>query len=217
MKKLISALAVATTLTVATAAQANGIYLGFDLGFVKAKSQAGGPAGQYGYGASELKAPIVGFTAGYRWDLNSGFAAAELNGDFSTRSDFKNTVSEKTCPESGSTGAYYCSHNSTFRLRGIYGVPVENNWELYGALGVGAMTGDGATSVNTVDKGVNVGVSVGFGVQRKMERGKFRFEYVHDNFNNTRTNPTYTGGGVPIKFEPSYKANTLMASYILGF
>ena len=215
IKKLISTLAVTTTLTAATAALADGPYLGLGLGYMKADSDAGGPSGLYGSGSSELKAPVIGLTAGYRWNLRTGFAAAEVNGVFSTGSDFKNTANGNTCPAPGATGAYYCSHKATIRLRGIYGMPIGNSWEIFGALGFGAMTGDGAISTSTVDRGVNVGVTVGLGAQRQIGQGKLRIEFVHDNFNSTKTKPTSSGGS--IGYEPSYRANSIMASYIFSF
>ena len=215
MKNLLSALTVATTLAGATIAQADGLYLGFGLGYAQLDSKADGPAGTYGSGASELKAPMVGLTAGYRWDLSSGFAAVEGNIDLSTKKGFTNTVNGNACPTPGATGAYYCSHKSTIRLRGIYGMPVGTGWELYGALGVGAMVGDGATDISYVDKGMNVGVTAGLGVQRDLGRGKLRVELVYDNFNTSKIHPTVSLGG--LKYDPTYKATSFMASYIFQF
>lgn len=196
----------------ATGANADGFYAGFGVGYTSADSDAGGPAGSYGTGSSKLQAGIAGVTAGYRWDLQNGFAAAEFDSDFSLSSNFKNTLSGASCSV-GATGAYYCTHDATVRLRGLYGAPVGNGWELYGALGLGLMSGKGATNTFTTDNGMNAGVTLGLGAQRQFGMGKARFEVTYDSFDSTINKPS----SATVSYEPSYKATSVKLSYLFAF
>ncbi|WP_322865303.1 outer membrane beta-barrel protein [Aquicoccus sp. G2-2] len=207
MKHSIALCALMGSLAAAPSVQADGFYFGLGLGGTSAKSDAvfGG------LGTSELKTAVVGLTGGYRWALASGFAAAELDADISLESAFKNTATGATCPTPGSTGAYYCKHDATVRLRGIYGMPLAGGWEGYGALGYGVVMGDSGTSGITAGSAMNGGVSLGLGAQKTMGDGKLRIELNHDKFDNVLKHAS----GSP--FEGSYRATSLKATYLFGF
>ncbi|WP_378213675.1 outer membrane beta-barrel protein [Aquicoccus sp. G2-2] len=199
-----------TTCMAATAASADGAYFGIGLGYSKAKSVDSAGTNP----SSELKSPMIGLTGGYRWDFASGFAAAEVDADVPTDGALKNTTNGNTCPTPGATGSYFCSHSATIRLRGIYGMPIANSWELYGALGLGVMTGQVSNSPGSAVHAVNIGPTVGLGIQHDLGKGKLRFELNYDHLNTNQVTGANAGFGVP---HPTYTATTLKASYIFGF
>jgi len=211
MLKAITRTALAAAALTATSAYADGSYVGVGLGYSSIESLHTDPGP--GSGASELETAVVGLTTGYRWDLGRGFAAAEVDADFSLDSDLGNTVTGATCPTPGATGAYYCSQNATIRLRGIYGIPVGNNWDVFGTLGYGVVVGQAATGTNLIDRAVTGGLTASLGTQVPVGLGKLRVEVIHDNFTNAIDKPTSAFG----TYSPSWEATSLKATFIYSF
>ena len=208
MKTTVSALALSVALMAAHSASADGIYYGFGLGYTSAESEQGGG----GSGFSDLDSAMLGLTTGYKWNMTSGFAALEMDADLSFGQKTENTITGLEC-SGGASGAYFCSHDATVRFRGIYGMPVGNGWDIFGALGYGMVFGDGATSGSTTGSAVTGGITAGVGVQKQLGSGTLRVEFIHDNFKNGLKNPSFGG----ISYSPTWEANTLKATYLINF
>ncbi|SHJ62910.1 hypothetical protein SAMN05444000_1113 [Shimia gijangensis] len=208
MQKSLTAIAISLGFTAASPTLADGIYYGFGLGFASAESEQGGG----GVGFSELESAMLGVTTGYKWNVNSGFAALEMDADLSFGQETENTVTGFAC-SSGATGAYFCTHDATIRLRGIYGAPVGNGWSIFGALGYGFVSGTGAISPATTAKAITGGVTAGLGIQKQIGGGTLRVEFIHDNF-SSGVKKADAGGFL---YTPTWEANTLKATYLINF
>lgn len=191
MKKLIFS-AFAASLMTTPALAADGLYFGLGLSATKSES-----ASEFGGTASEGTAPTIGATVGYAWPKSYGSLAIEADLDLPINSelDFNGT----TC-SNFAVAPYYCEHKGTLRLRGVM-TRNYDNFNGFASLGVGAMTGEGATSPFTTDRGVNVGLTASLGV----EKGSFRYELIYDKLNQTRTEPDgYTPEFEAVSFKMTY-------------
>ena len=185
----------------ASPAAAGDFYYGAGLGYTHAKSGTG----SFGTEASNADLSMLGLTLGYRVDRAKVFFAGELDGDVNLGGKFHDDVSGNTCT-SGANGPYYCSHDSTLRLRGIVGSSLKNGYEIFGSLGVIQVRGKSAVNSFVQDSVRSTGVTVGIGAQRKMSNyGVGRLELIYDKANSSN-NP----GG----YEPKYQAVTLKASWL---
>ena len=210
MKTTAAALTLSVAMMATHSASADGFYYGFGLGYTSAESEQGGG----GTGFSELDTAMLGLTTGYKWNVTSGFAALEMDADLSFGQKTKNTVTGFECSGGGASGAYFCSHDATVRFRGIYGMPVGNGWDVFGALGYGMVAGDGATSGTTSASAITGGITAGIGVQKALGNGTLRVEFIHDNFSNGLKKPSAIFG---TEFSPTWEANTLKATYLINF
>ena len=194
-------------LTAATATADPGYYYGIGLAYSAADSEAFAGGGRF----SDANGAALGLTFGYRFESTNAFYGPELDADLFLSGDLANSITGVEC-SGGATGPYYCNRKATIRLRGIYGQSMANGLEWFGALGLGVMIGDGAIHPSGItDRGVNGGVTVGLGLQKRLNAGgMLRGEVIHDRFNNTLTKPIGMG-------EPTYKATTLKVSYIMNF
>lgn len=192
----------------ATAATADpGYYYGIGLAYSAADSESGPGPGS----SSDANGAAVGLTFGYRFENASAFYGPELDADLFISGDFAESITGIEC-SGGALGPYYCKRKATIRLRGIYGQSMGNGLEWFGALGMGVMMGDGAINPGgATDRGVSSGVTVGLGLQKRLNAGgMLRGEVIHDRFTNTLTKPIGLG-------EPTYEATTLKISYIMNF
>ncbi len=106
------------------------------------------------------------------------------------------------------SGPYYCNLDSTFRLRGIVGIPMQSGYEVFGSLGLVQVNGQSATGPFTQASNVNSGFTFGIGIQRKMKTGTLRLEIIRDLANNSVIDPFGNN--------PSFQATTLKLSYLLS-
>ena len=205
LKTCLLSSALALTVTAATADP--GYYFGGGLAYGTADSQSQG-----GGAISDASGGAVGLTFGYRFENPTSFSGVELDADLFISGDFAESITGTECSAGFAAGAYYCKRKATIRLRGIYGQSMANGMEWFGALGLGVMTGDGAIGPGgNTDRGVNGGVTVGLGLQKRLNAGgMLRGEVIYDKFDNTLTKPA----GL---YEPDYEATTLKVSYIISF
>ncbi|MBW6506940.1 MAG: outer membrane beta-barrel protein [Rhodobacteraceae bacterium] len=197
----LAALAVACTLSyTSTASAEGGFYWGGGFGLSSAESL---PAPGFPFGASDTF-PVVGITAGYRVDGANHFWAAEADTDISFGSDFVGN-SGSSCPVYAD-GPYYCTHNATLRLRGVFGMPINSNYEGFGSVGLVAVRGTSAIGPTVQADAVNTGYTLSAGVQRATARGLARAELIYDRADTVRTN----NGG----YAPQYEALTLKISLL---
>jgi hypothetical protein len=182
-------------------AAAGDFYYGAGLGYTHAKSGSG----SFGTAASNADLSMLGLTLGYRVNRAKVFFAGELDGEVNLGGKFHDDVSGNTCA-SGAGGPYYCSHDSTLRLRGIVGTQLNNDYEIFGSLGVVQVRGKSAVGPVTQDSVRSTGFTIGIGAQRKMPKyGVGRLELIYDKANSSN-NP----GG----YDPKYQAVTLKASWL---
>lgn len=182
-------------------AAADDFYYGVGLGF----SDVNSGTGSFGTQASDADLSMLGLTLGYRVDRAKVFFAGELDGDVNLGGTFQDDVSGNTCA-AGASGPYYCSHNSTLRLRGVVGTPLANGYEIFGSLGVVQVTGKSAVNTFAEQSVQSTGFTVGVGAQRKMPSfGTGRLELIYDEANSSNN---------PSGYEPKYQAMTLKASWL---
>jgi len=186
------------------AAYAEGLYYGLGVGYTDAESAPNAiTSNTSGAGFGTL-----GLTIGKRWERPEIFWGAEANLNLGLGADFDDDVTGLSC-ELNANGPYYCSHKATLRLRGMVGTSLANNYEVFGTLGLAAMTGDGATSPTTQDRGVNTGLTAGVGIQRQFGTNTHRIELIYDNLTSTSTQPGD-------QYSPDYKAVSLNYTLIFG-
>ncbi len=193
-----------TIAMLATSASADGMYYGIGLGITDAESDPK----VFAPSTSGATFATLGATAGYRWDRSGHFLGAEANLDLGLGADFDDDFTGTAC-KTDAYGPYYCSHKATLRLRGMIGTEIGNGMELFGTLGLAAMSGDGAIYIDQQDGGVNTGVTVGMGLQKQVGRNTHRIELIYDDLSSNSTKP----GGI---YEPEYKAVSLNYTLIFG-
>lgn len=197
----LAALAVACTLAYApTASAEGGFYLGGGFGLSSAESN---PAPGAPYFSTDTF-PLIGLTAGYRVDGANHFWAAEADADVSFGSDLLGP-SGSSCPVYANA-PYYCTHTATLRLRGVFGMPINDKYEGFGSIGLVAVSGTSAIGPTAQADAVNTGYTLSAGVQRATTRGVMRAELIYDRADTARTNgDSYT---------PEYQALTLKLSLL---
>lgn len=164
--------ALALSLFAGQAAFADGPYYGGGLA-VYSSSSVSNP----GSTAAEDVYAGVGLTAGYRWDQATNFVAIEADGDVTFGSDFeRNSVA---CSDAAQA-PYYCEHNATVRLRGLFGVPI-GNFDGFASAGFAMMNGRLATSPLNRTDASNTGYTIGFGLEQDLSGNTIRYELIYDN------------------------------------
>lgn len=201
VKTSLKAALVSLAVLAAGPAAANGFYYGAGLGYSHVKSGTS----SFGPQASKADLGILGVTLGYRFDRPTMFFSGELDTDFRLGGDFKDKDSGNTC-DAGASGPYYCSKNTTVRLRGLVGTQVRGGYEVFGSAGVVEVFGTSATSSFTHANVRSTGFTLGLGVQRKLAgTGIGRVELIYDKADSSN-NP----GG----YKPQYNAVTLKATWL---
>lgn len=206
MKKMNSFKMVATSTSVAVlvlagqAALADGPYYGVGLAVYSSTSE---PAPDAGFESEDVYGAIGG-TVGYRWDGGASFGGVEADLDIPFGSDFEY---DGTPCSTAAAAPYYCEHNATLRLRGVFGRAM-GAFEGFASFGMAVMQGEGADSETTTSRGVNTGYTVGLGLQSDAGAGKVRYEIVYDNLENVSTNPD---GG-----DPTFESVSLKVSYLFN-
>ncbi len=180
-------------------------YMGGGIGYAMAESEpssSGGPASSGDLG-------MIGVTAGYRHDFPANFAAAELDADFNLTGEMeRNGLS---CDDGFAQAPYFCEHDATVRLRGLFGADVGAGYEVFGSAGFAMMFGQGAIGPGgNTDGGSVTGYTVGLGAQRALGAGTGRVEVIYDKLDNIRDEPD----GI---YEPTWQATTIKASYLFSF
>lgn len=182
-------------------AAAGDFYYGLGLGYGHAKSGTG----TFGSAASKANLSLLGLTLGYRVDRTKVFFGGELDGDVRLGGTFHDQASGSTCT-TGANGPYYCSVDSTLRLRGIVGTSLSNGYEVFGSLGVVQVNGTSAVGPTSQANVRSTGFTIGIGAQRAMPKyGVGRLELIYDKADSSN-NP----GG----YDPKYNSVTLKASWL---
>jgi opacity protein-like surface antigen len=201
----IASLTLAAALAIASPSLAQDVYVGGGVAHVNGTSD--NVVGGGGSGASELSTGAVSLILGIRRNMGTTFWGLEANADLSFGAEAENSASGATCSV-GATGSYLCSHESTLRLVGIYGVSLGQGTEVFGSLGIGRLKGDFATSITTVESASISGVTVGLGLGHDFGSGIVaRGEVIHDRFTNTKQ----------ATFLSEYSATTLRVSVLRKF
>jgi hypothetical protein len=199
--KILTAIAAALLSFTALPAMAQGFYFGGGLGY----SWADSGVGSFGNNSSSADFPLIGLTAGYRWDANGYFFATEIDADLSS-AEFTDDATGNTCSQ-GASGPYFCSVDSVVRLRGLVGSSMMNGYEFFGTLGFVSVMGTSATNTSTSANNTNTGYTVGIGTQgQMMGNGTSRIELIWDQANESSDQP----GG----YDPDYEAITLKFTYL---
>lgn len=191
----------------ATSASADGLYYGVGIGVTDAESDPK----SWTTNTSGATFGTLGGTLGYRWDKGGHFWGTEANLDFGLGADFDDDVTGLSCKTSAN-GPYYCSQTGTLRLRGLVGTEVGKGMELFGTLGLAAVSGDAADNPTTQDPAVNVGLTVGVGLQKQVGKNTHRIELIYDDLSSATTKPV----DHPSVYSPEYKAVSLNYTLIFG-
>lgn len=191
----------------ATSASADGLYYGVGIGATDAESDPK----SWTTNTSGATFATLGGTLGYRWDKGGHFWGTEANLDFGLGADFDDDVTGLSCKTSAN-GPYYCSQTGTLRLRGLVGTEVGKGMELFGTLGLAAVSGDAADNPTTQDHAVNVGLTVGVGLQKKVGKNTHRIELIFDDLSSATTKPVDQSS----VYSPEYKAVSLNYTLIFG-
>ena len=190
----LAATVLASAIAFASPAIAQDLYWGAGVGYsAGASDQVSG-----GSGSSDLSAGMLTLILGQRFAAGNGFWGWETSADLSFGAEAKNPANGVSCPPAN--GSYLCKHDATVRIVGLYGAPIGQGTELFGALGVGMMMGDYATDTMGVGSARTYGLTVGLGVNRDFGNGMtLRGEVIRDEFKQDTQEPyssDYSGTSV---------------------
>lgn len=207
-KKMRTIAAAMIALVVATGAQAEeGLYGGVGLSYGSADSFDN----LFGF-TSEAEGPAFGLTLGHRSEKAQFFFGPELDGEIFLEDEFE--FGGTPCATIAS-GPYYCSRSSVFRLRGVVGHEVGDNYELFGTVGYGVVIGQGASNSFTTDRAISGGLTASLGMQRDLANGAaLRVEAIYDDFNDTLVRPSDAFGN---SYDPEYEAKSVKVTYLKKF
>jgi opacity protein-like surface antigen len=174
---------------------AQDLYFGVGLGYSTGTSDA------YEIGpTSDLDAGMLSLIVGQRFAAGNGFWGWETSADLSFGKETNETGTLDTCAANNASAPYLCKHSATLRLVGVYGVPIGEGTELYGALGVGMLQGDYADNFSSVESAMTYGLTAGIGVNGELRNGMIaRAEVIYDDFGSTTQEgglSDYSGGTI---------------------
>jgi hypothetical protein len=199
------ALALTAVLTPASSQAQDGLYFGIAAGQSSVTSGAGWT---FGPEASEGSFGTAGATIGYRQTPGPWFYAAELMVDAPLDGDLTDKFSGSDC-SLFNDGPYFCSVDSTMRLRGVVGTSVTDRLEGFASFGIASVIGDSGVSANSVAHNRNTGITAGIGVQSRLASGgTLRGEVIYDRADRSAT--------LPMGFDPDYEAVSLRLTYLFG-
>lgn len=170
----------------ATTASAQDFYVGGGLSYTDGESLP-----QFG-GSSDLGTGMLSLIIGTRHDFAASFVGLEASADLGFGAETTNHTGGQTCAV-GAIGPYLCSHDATYRLVGLFGVPFSTGTEVFGSLGIGVLHGQFADSPNTTGKGAIYGATFGLGVNHTLGGANLlRGELIYDNFGKAKQSGGYT-------------------------
>lgn len=205
MKPILAAAVTGLAAFVSTGAMAtDGFYYGLSAGYSSANSGAGDT---FGPESSGDKFSTLGATLGYRASSGSVFYGGEATFDFAMGADLTDDVSGNVCT-AGAFGPYYCTVDSTVRLRGVMGGSMSADSEWFVSAGFVRVEGSSATNSFTQESNANTGYTFGLGMQKEMGTGMLRGELIYDQADNSGS---VTGG-----YDPDYRAVSLRVTYLFG-
>ena len=177
------ALLVVAGATASVAQSSPRYYYGLGLGYSDFESVVT----SFGGSASEGQTTTLSAVFGAEWQGNTSFYGYEADLDYGLSGE--TSQGGVTCA-TFADAPYLCDYTATVRLRGIYGTDFGGT-KVFGALGVGGVFGDFATSPTTQASGSVYGLTAGVGAYFPVSDSmNVRGEVIYDNF----TNADQTGG-----------------------
>lgn len=191
-------IAAGVLITASSAATAEGFYYGASLGYGQLKSAS--------VGTAETEAEVVTFGG------LLGFSGAVGNGHFWA---FEANVNRSVDGEMGYSGFEFssctdqspdwCDVELIARARGIYGMPVSADYDLFGSVGLAFVSGVAEDGPGNYVDTTATGATISAGIQREIPGvGTGRLEVVYDTFDKHS----------PEEFEKTLENVSLVASIL---
>ncbi|WP_282182110.1 outer membrane beta-barrel protein [Aliiroseovarius marinus] len=178
--KICAAVALSASLLGAGAASAEqGFYFGGSLGASSLQSESF-------FGTTTGGSIAYGAVVGYRFELQNGWSAGlEGTFDFLKNGEMDYSDGQPACT---SRSPDWCDVDNIARIRGVVGVPVNDNLEILAMGGFATATGLAEDGPTTFADSRAKGFTVGLAAQTETGFGTTRFELSYDKMSNVTPN-----------------------------